>query len=99
MIPLVMQVKARNVPPIDEWSSHDGEEFVYVTRGATELHTQFYAPVRLEVGDSAYIDSTMRHAFLSVGKGDAEILSICMTETLRFGGVTVGNTLQPLLTP
>jgi transcriptional regulator with XRE-family HTH domain len=91
MIPLVMQVKSRAVPPVDEWSNHKGEEFIYVTRGAVELHTEFYAPVRLEAGESAYIDSTMRHAFVSVGKGDAEVLSICMTESLTFGGTIVGT--------
>jgi len=84
MIPLFMRIRARTLAPIEAWSSHDGEEFIYVTFGVVELHTEFYAPIRLGVGDSAYIDSTMRHAFLSVGEGDAEMLSICMTESLPF---------------
>jgi transcriptional regulator with XRE-family HTH domain len=86
MIPLVMRIRARTLAPIEAWSSHDGEEFIYVTSGLVEVHTEFYAPIRLGVGDSAYIDSTMRHAFVSLGEGDAEMLSICMTESLQFNG-------------
>jgi transcriptional regulator with XRE-family HTH domain len=91
MIPLVMRIKAREVMPIAEWSSHDGEEFIYVTAGEVDLHTEFYAPLRLGVGDSAYIDSTMRHAFVSIADDDAEILSICMTERLAFAEGTIGR--------
>ncbi|CAM5761400.1 hypothetical protein LMIY3S_00126 [Labrys miyagiensis] len=91
MIPLIMRIKARSVPPVEEWSSHDGEEFIYVTAGTVELHTEFYTPLRLSIGDSAYIDSTMRHAFVSVGDHDAQILSICMTERLQFAEGFVGK--------
>lgn len=91
MIPLVMRIKAREVAPIEEWSSHEGEEFIYVTGGTVELHTEFYAPLRLSAGDSAYIDSTMRHAFVSVDDNDAEMLSICMTERLQFPEGVVGR--------
>lgn len=96
MIPLIMRIHSRTVPPRSEWSSHDGEEFIYVTRGAAELHTEYYAPLRLNTGDSAYIDSTMRHAFIAVGDEDAEMLSICMTELLFFDDVAVGNTNEKL---
>lgn len=82
MIPLAMRIRARTVMPRSDWSNHDGEEFIYVTRGAIELHTEFYAPLRMTVGDSAYIDSRMCHAFVTVSEEDAEILSICMTEHL-----------------
>jgi len=94
MIPLVMRIKAREVMPIAEWSSHDGEEFIYVTAGEVDLHTEFYAPLRLGVGDSAYIDSTMRHSFVSIGDDDAQILSVCMTERLAFADAVVGRGLQ-----
>lgn len=58
----------------DNESSHAGEEFVYVLSGAVELHTDSYAPVRLEVGDSVYFDSGMRHAVISVSEEDAFVL-------------------------
>jgi transcriptional regulator with XRE-family HTH domain len=55
-------------------SSHAGEEFLYVLSGAVELHTDAYAPVRLEAGDSVYFDSGMRHAVISVSEEDAFVL-------------------------
>jgi transcriptional regulator with XRE-family HTH domain len=91
MIPLVMRIRAREVVPLAEWSSHDGEEFIYVAAGTVDLHTEFYTPLRLSAGDSAYIDSTMRHAFVSIGNDDAKILSICMTERLWFAEDVVGK--------
>ncbi|WP_246680230.1 hypothetical protein [Mesorhizobium sp. 10.2.3] len=33
--------------------------------------------MRLKQGESVYIDSTMGHAYLSVGEGDAEMLCVC----------------------
>ncbi len=77
MIPFVMHIKARDVPPLDEWSIHDGEEFIYVMEGVLEFHTEHYLPAILNKGDSCYLDSTMRHAFLTRGKSDAIILSVC----------------------
>lgn len=83
MIPLHMEVKARELPDLAEWSSHEGEEFIYVLRGPIELHTEFYEPLRLETGDSAYFDSQMRHTFVC-GKGVGEMLSICFSRGLYF---------------
>ena len=84
MIPLHMEVKARTISNIDQWSTHEGEEFVYILRGPIELHTEFYEPLRLETGDSAYFDSQMRHAFVNLGKGTGEMLSICFSRGLFF---------------
>jgi transcriptional regulator with XRE-family HTH domain len=58
----------------DNESSHAGEEFFYVLSGAVELHTDSYAPARLETGDSVYFDSGMRHAVISVSEEDAVVL-------------------------
>jgi transcriptional regulator with XRE-family HTH domain len=84
MIPLHMEVKAEAISEVDEWSSHDGEEFIYVLSGPIELHTEFYEPMRLETGDTAYFDSQMRHAFVKLGPGTAEMLSICFSKGLLF---------------
>ena len=82
MIPLRMTISTTEPVPMEYWSSHAGEEFIYVLKGSVELHTEFYAPRILEAGDSAYIDSAMKHAFVSRGVDSAEILSICMSHSL-----------------
>lgn len=91
IIPLYMQVKARNIGDHDEWSSHDGEEFIYVLKGPIALHTEFYEPMRLETGDSAYFDSQMRHAFVNLGRSAAEMLSICYSSGLLFPEPNAGS--------
>jgi len=82
MVPLIMTIRTREVLPPESWASHEGEEYIYVLSGSIELHTEFYEPTRLDAGDSAYIDSTMRHAFASVGDEDARILSVCLADSL-----------------
>jgi uncharacterized cupin superfamily protein len=79
-----MVIKSRELEDITRWSSHEGEEFVYVLAGTIELHTELYAPALLKKGDSAYFDSSMAHAFLNRGRNDAEILSICLSRSLDF---------------
>ena len=76
MVPLEILVRARSVDEFDHWSQHHGEEFVYVLSGAIEVHTEHYAPFRLERGESAYFDSSMRHLYVSVSKDDARVLSV-----------------------
>lgn len=77
MVPLEMEIRARELPDHSEWSQHDGEEFIFVLKGEVEVHLSDYAPFRLKEGESAYIDSRMRHAFVALGDGPARILSIC----------------------
>jgi transcriptional regulator with XRE-family HTH domain/quercetin dioxygenase-like cupin family protein len=82
MTPLIMEVKASTADDVVNWSSHDGEEFILVLSGTIELHTEFYDPVRLETGDSAYIDSGMAHMFLSIGQDHAHMASICYSDAI-----------------
>lgn len=82
MVPLIMTIHTGEVLPVESWASHEGEEYIYVLSGSIEFHTEFYEPTRLDEGDSVYIDSTMRHAFTSVGGADARILSICLADSL-----------------
>src|SRR6185369_15921078 len=76
MVPLEIRVRARKVAEFDHWSQHRGEEFVYVLSGTIEIHTEHYAPFRLERGESGYFDSSMRHVYISVSKEDARVLSV-----------------------
>ncbi len=74
MTPFYSTVVARSYKEFDDWSRHDGEEFVYVISGEIEMFTEFYEPVRLSPGDSFYIDSRMGHRVISVSKADAVVL-------------------------
>jgi len=76
MVPLEMLVRARSPEEFDHWSQHRGEEFVYVLAGSIEVHTEHYAPFRLDMGESAYFDSSMRHLYISVSEADARVLSV-----------------------
>jgi mannose-6-phosphate isomerase-like protein (cupin superfamily) len=73
-VPQITRIVARSLADFSELPRHDGEEFIYVVSGAVELHTEFYEPTRLDEGDAAYFDSTMGHALVSVGAGDATVL-------------------------
>ena len=77
MIPVVMGIETRELPPPEAWSQHAGEEFIYVLSGEVMLHTQLYAPLRLAQGDSAYIDSTMRFTFVLLREEAAILFSFC----------------------
>lgn len=83
-VPIVGDVFAKNIDLYGEYSSHEGDEYVYVLEGTLALHFEIYAPAVLEVGDSVYFDSAMKHAYIAVGDEPCRILSICATEDPRF---------------
>lgn len=79
-VPIVAEVRARSLAEFGEMIRHPGEEYAYVLEGAVDLHTDLYAPVRLETGDSIYFDSGMGHAYLAAAPGVCRVLSICSGE-------------------
>lgn len=74
MLPYRARVRARSMEEFDGWVRHDGEEFLYVLTGVIRLYTEFYEPVELRRGDSAYYDATMGHNAISISDDDALIL-------------------------
>src|SRR3546814_8436462 len=57
---------------------HQGEEFIYVLEGRIEVHSEFYDPVTLDVGEGIYIDSSMGHAYVVAdGFEEALVLGVC----------------------
>lgn len=77
MLPIYTTIKCHDIAAFGPLVQHSGEEFIYVLKGAIEVHTEHYAPVRLDEGDGVYIDSTMPHAYISVSPEDALVLGIC----------------------
>ena len=74
MLPYRATIRARSMEDFDGWVRHDGEEFLYVLTGIVRLYTEFYEPVDLKRGDSAYYDATMGHNVISLSEEDATLL-------------------------
>lgn len=74
MLPYRARIRARSMGEFDGWVRHDGEEFLYVLTGVIRLYTEFYEPIEMRRGDSAYYDATMGHNVISVSDEDATIL-------------------------
>lgn len=74
MLPYRARVRARSFDEFSGWVRHDGEEFLYVLTGVIRLFTEFYEPIEMRRGDSAYYDGSMGHNVISVSEEDATIL-------------------------
>ena len=74
MLPYQAQIRARRVEEFGEWVRHDGEEFLYVLTGIITIYTEFYEPIEMRRGDSAYYDASMGHNVVSISEDDATIL-------------------------
>ena len=74
MLPYTARIRARTLEEFCGWVRHDGEEFLMVLTGVVRLYTEFYEPVDLRRGDSAYYDATMGHNVVSISAEDATIL-------------------------
>jgi len=77
LIPIVVELRAHSLDEFGELVRHSGEEYIYVLEGEVDVHTSVYAPVRLSVGDSIYIDSTMGHAYIAASDAPCRVLAIC----------------------
>ena len=74
MLPYRARIRARRFEDFDGWVRHDGEEFLYVLTGEIRLFSEFYAPLDMKRGDSAYYDASMGHNVISLSHEDATIL-------------------------
>lgn len=74
MLPYRATIRARSMDEFHGWVRHEGEEFLYVLTGVVRLYTEFYAPVDLRRGDSAYYDATMGHNVISLSEEDGTVL-------------------------
>jgi transcriptional regulator with XRE-family HTH domain len=77
LIPIVVENRARSLEEFGELVRHSGEEYVYVLEGELDVYTSIYAPVRLRIGDSIYLDSTMGHAYVTASDAPCRVLAVC----------------------
>jgi transcriptional regulator with XRE-family HTH domain len=76
MTPIIIDVQARSVEELGGLVRHSGEEYLYVLRGAMELHSDLYAPLPLGPGDSVYFDSGMAHGYVRTSAEPCTVLSV-----------------------
>lgn len=78
MIPVLTRVRAKSLDEFGALVHHSGEEYIHVLEGSVAVHTEFYDPIVLKVGESVYIDSNMGHAYLAAdGCEQALLLGVC----------------------
>lgn len=98
-VPIVAEVRARSLEAFGEMIRHPGEEYAFVLEGVVELHTDLYAPVRLETGDSIYFDSGMGHAYIAASEGPCRLLSICSGEESQLRAAFEEQPALPVVRP
>ncbi len=102
MVPVIIEVQAQSVNEMGGLFRHSGEEYLYVLKGAMDLHSDLYAPLRLCEGDSVYFDSAMAHAYVRVGAEPCTVLSVCtgsgiqrLAQTPRLGASPSNPAQEP----
>jgi transcriptional regulator with XRE-family HTH domain len=102
-VPLIAEIHARSTAEFSEMVRHPGEEYAFVLEGTVELHTDLYAPVTLETGDSIYFDSGMGHVYINIGPGRCRVMSICSGDESQLiaasGGQDAASATSPTVTP
>jgi len=78
MIPVLTRIRAKSLSEFGDLVRHSGEEYVHVLDGSIIVHTEFYDPITLAVGEGIYIDSNMGHAYIAAqGCDEALVLGVC----------------------
>ena len=91
-VPIIAEIRARALTDFPEMIRHSGEEYTFVLEGVVEFHTDLYAPVRLETGDSIYFDSGMGHVYLRANEGVCRVLTICSGDESQLIAVSTQDT-------
>lgn len=76
MNPFLNTTSAASLEDAGGLNPHPGEEFLLVISGTLQLHTKFYEPLTLEVGDSVYFDAAMPHAYVCGNNSPARFLVV-----------------------
>jgi transcriptional regulator with XRE-family HTH domain len=83
MVPIIIEVTADDINSFGGLVRHSGEEYLYVLRGSMELHSDIYAPLPLNTGDSVYFDSGMAHGYIKTSAEPCEVLSVCAGPSMQ----------------
>jgi transcriptional regulator with XRE-family HTH domain len=94
MTPILIDVQARSVEELGGLVRHAGEEYIYVLRGAMELHSDLYAPLSLGQGDSVYFDSGMAHGYVRTSAEPCVVLAVCAGKGIQNLAETVARRLS-----
>lgn len=81
IVPIHVEVRAKSESEMGELTSHVGEEFVIVLQGKIRVFSEYYEPIDLETGDSIYLDSTMKHGYMSLDPVGSKIVVNCSSAT------------------
>jgi transcriptional regulator with XRE-family HTH domain len=76
MHPFLNRTTAHDLGQVGGLQGHAGEEYLHVLQGPLLFHSQTYAPLRLETGDSLYFDASDPHAYLTEPGAVAEFLVV-----------------------
>lgn len=88
LLPIIIDVRARELAEVGGLIGHRGEEFCYVLAGTLMLHMEGQSPRLMKAGASALFDSATRHAYLAGGSTGAKILLVVAR--------AYGSRLQPV---
>lgn len=88
MTPMFGRIRARSITEFAELISHPGEEFTIVLEGQVEVHVEGRKPQLLHRYDTVYFDSSLGHAYVSVGPEEALVMCICV-------GIRTGDNEAP----
>jgi quercetin dioxygenase-like cupin family protein len=77
MTPMLGQVLSRDPGQFAEFIRHPGQEFVMVLSGRVKIQFESGESIELKAHESAYFNSSVGHIYLSVGRGDAQIVVVC----------------------
>lgn len=91
--PIVANVQCHDIKDYGPFTRHAGEEWNYVLAGTLEFHTDIYAPVILQAGDSIYFDAEMGHAHLRIGDEPCILVAMIVPREAR----SVENGVAPVL--
>lgn len=65
--PVVIEVTAADLDSHGEFRRDEGEAYVMVLDGALAMHSEHYAPLKLQTGDGVYFDARAGYALIRDG--------------------------------